>query len=126
MNLFDITSILLTASALGSFVNYKWIKLPSSIGLLLLAMLFGLLGIFLKKVGLISYSIDQFLSNINFQEIVFHGMLSFLLFAGALQINIEDLKKTKDSHRNHCNSQYIDINRINWICLLHFSSLVRI
>ena len=95
MNSFDIASILLTAAAFGSFVNYRWIKLPSSIGLLLLAIPAGLIGILLKKAGLISYDAEQFLSHINFQEIVFHGMLSFLLFAGALQINIEDLKSTK-------------------------------
>lgn len=95
MTIFEVSSILLTIAALGSFINDKWIKLPSSISLLLLAMLLGLLGIFLKKIGLISYSVEQFLSYINFQEIVFHGMLSFLLFAGALQVNIEDFKTTK-------------------------------
>ncbi|MHB1949571.1 MAG: cation:proton antiporter [Gammaproteobacteria bacterium] len=96
MNLFDVSAILLTACALGGFVNCKWTKLPSSIGLLLLAMGVGLLGILLKKLNVISgYYIEQFLSSIDFQETIFHGMLSFLLFAGALQINIEDLKSAK-------------------------------
>lgn len=96
MNLFDVSAILLTACAFGSFINYKWIKLPSSIGLLLFAMGLGLVGIFAKKLGLISnYYIEAFLSSIDFRETVFHGMLSFLLFAGALQINIEDLKTSK-------------------------------
>lgn len=96
MNLFDISAILLTAAAVGSFINVKWIKLPSSIGLLFFAMGFGVIGILLKKIGLISnYYIEEFLSNIDFKDTVFHGMLSFLLFAGALQINIEDLKSAK-------------------------------
>lgn len=96
MDLFDVSAILLTACAFGSFVNYKWIKLPSSIGLLLLAMAVGLLGIILKKIGLINgYFVEEFLSSINFKETIFHGMLSFLLFAGALQINTEDLKTAK-------------------------------
>jgi hypothetical protein len=38
----------------GSFANYKWIKLPSSIALLLMAMGLGLLGILLRKIGLIN------------------------------------------------------------------------
>lgn len=95
MNLFDIASILLTIAALASFVNDKWLKLPSSIGLLLLAMILGLLGILFKRVGFINYYVEQFLLGLNFQEIVFHGVLSFILFAGALQINISDLKSTK-------------------------------
>ena len=94
MNVFDVSAILLTASALGSFVNYKWIKFPSSIALLFLAMGLSLSGVLLRKVGLInSFYIKDFLSNINFEELVFHGMLSFILFASALQIRIEDLKK---------------------------------
>ncbi len=95
MNLFDISAILLTACALGSFINYKWIKLPSSISLLLLAMGLGLLGILLTKIGLVSDNyVREFLSSINFQETVFHGMLSFILFAGGLQISIKDLKQS--------------------------------
>lgn len=96
MNLFDVSAIVITASAIGSFVNHKWIRLPSSIGLLLLAMGLGFVGIFLQRVGIISNQyIEIFLSSINFNETVFHGMLSFLLFAGSLQINIEDLKSAK-------------------------------
>jgi CPA1 family monovalent cation:H+ antiporter len=96
MNVFDVSALLLTATALGSFVNYKWIKLPSSIALLLMAMVLVLLGILLRKIGLMdNYYIKDFLSNINFEEIIFHGMLSFFLFAGALQINLEELQKVK-------------------------------
>lgn len=95
MYLFDVASILLTTAALGSYINYKWLKLPPSIGLLLIAMSLGLIGIIAKKMGLINYSVEEFLSNIDFQAIVFHGMLSFLLFAGALQIHIDDLKSTR-------------------------------
>jgi CPA1 family monovalent cation:H+ antiporter len=97
MTLFEIAAILVTASALGGFVNYKWIKLPSSIGLVLLAMTVGLLGILFKKIGLMSdYYVQTFLSNINFEETVFHGMLSFLLFSGGLQID-------KTSYYNNSN-----------------------
>jgi CPA1 family monovalent cation:H+ antiporter len=95
MNLFDISAILITATALTSYINYKWLNLPSSIGLLILAILVGLIANFLNKIGIITYSVDQFLVNINFHEVVFHGLLSFLLFAGALQINIEDLRSLK-------------------------------
>jgi len=93
MNLFDVSAILLTGCAVASYINHKWIKLPLSIGLLLLAMALGWIGLTLKNTGLISdYYIQELLSSINFQETVFHGMLSFLLFAGALQVNIDDLK----------------------------------
>lgn len=95
MNLFEIASILFTLAALGSYINFKWLKFPPAIGLMLVAMVISLIGLSLKNVGVIDYTVQQFLANINFQEMVFHGMLSFLLFAGALQVNIDDLKNNQ-------------------------------
>ncbi|HQT25620.1 MAG TPA: sodium:proton antiporter [Burkholderiales bacterium] len=96
MDLFEISGILLTAAAVGSYVNDRWIRIPSSIGLMLLAMGVGLCGMLLEAMGLVDIApIDAFLRHIDFSETVFHGMLSFLLFAGASQINIDDLKSAK-------------------------------
>lgn len=96
MDLFEIAGILLTAAAVGSYINDRWVKLPSSIGLMLLAMAAGLAGMLLEGAGLIDIApIDAFLHHIDFSETVFHGMLSFLLFAGASQIDINDLKSAK-------------------------------
>ncbi len=96
MDLFEISGILLTAAAFGSYINDRWVKLPSSIGLMLLAMGAGFAGLALEAMGLIDIApIDAFLHGINFSETVFHGMLSFLLFAGASQIEMGDLKSAQ-------------------------------
>lgn len=96
MDLFEISGILLTAAAFGSYINDRWVKLPSSIGLMLLAMGAGFVGLALEGMGLIDIApIDAFLHGINFSETVFHGMLSFLLFAGASQIEMGDLKSAQ-------------------------------
>lgn len=95
MNLFEVAAVLLPACALASYINYRWIKIPSSIALLLIAMLLGFIGILFKKLDIVSiYSIETLLAHIDFKETVFHGMLAFLLFAGGLQIHIEDLKQS--------------------------------
>lgn len=96
MHFFDIAAVLVTAAALGGFVNQLWIRLPLAISLMLLAMGCGLAGIISNHFGWFDITgIDKFLQGINFSETVFHGMLSFLLFSGALHINIEDLKNAK-------------------------------
>jgi Na+:H+ antiporter len=96
MTLFEISAILITAAAVGSFINDKWLKIPSSIALLLFAMAVGFIGILLKKMGISTTDyVEKFLSGINFEETVFHGMLAFILFAGALQIDIDELKSAK-------------------------------
>jgi CPA1 family monovalent cation:H+ antiporter len=96
MSFFSVSAIVLSATALGGYINSRWVKLPSSISLLLFSMGISLIGLFLKQIY--PYNIEflhKLLSSINFKEVIFHGVLSFILFAGAMQINIEDLKKTK-------------------------------
>ena len=96
MDLFEISGILLTAAAFGSYVNERWLRLPPSIGMMLLAMGAGFLGFALEGAGIVSAApVEGFLSRIDFSETVFHGMLSFLLFAGASQIDIADLRKAR-------------------------------
>ncbi len=96
MDLFEISGILLTAAAIGSYVNDRWLKLPPSIGLMLLAMAAGFAGMLLEGAGLVDIApIGRFLAGIDFSKTVFHGMLSFLLFAGASQIDVADLRSAR-------------------------------
>jgi CPA1 family monovalent cation:H+ antiporter len=79
-----------------SYINYRWVKLPSTIGLMVIALAMSLVLIGLGKLG---FGIEEyaagFLSKIDFSETLMKGMLSFLLFAGALKINLEDLAQQK-------------------------------
>ena len=96
MSPFEITAILLTAAALGGYINHRWIHLPLTISLMLLALMVSFTGMLLQRFGWVENTgIEHFLNSIDFSETVFHGMLSFLLFSGALHINIDDLKNAK-------------------------------
>ena len=91
--LIDIISILITISALFSYVNYRYIKLPSAIGLMLISLVISLVVIAMGHLGL---GIEEgrvrgLVENIDFNEALMNGMLGFLLFAGALSVNINDL-----------------------------------
>ena len=94
MGLFEIIAILFTLSALFSFINYRFFKLPNTIGLMLISLLFSLL---LIVIGLFVPESKQWavklLTQIDFDKTLLHGMLSFLLFAGALHVNINDLRQ---------------------------------
>jgi CPA1 family monovalent cation:H+ antiporter len=96
MSLFGIISLLLCLAAVFSYINYKYIKLPTTIGIMLLSLLFSLLLIFFGEFG---FSLDEqatkLVKSIDFNEALLHGMLSFLLFAGALHVNINDLREQK-------------------------------
>jgi CPA1 family monovalent cation:H+ antiporter len=92
MELFDIIAVLLTLAALFSYINHRWFQLPTSIGLMVISLLFSLaligLGFF---VPAIEQRAEAIIAGIDFNETLMHGMLGFLLFAGALHINLKDL-----------------------------------
>ena len=94
MELLDISAILLTLAALFSYVNHRWIKLPTTIGIMLISLVMSLvlIGVGQFSPGL-TESIESFVEGIDFNDALMNGMLSYLLFAGALHVNLNELKK---------------------------------
>ncbi|MBT1073978.1 cation:proton antiporter [Geobacter grbiciae] len=97
MSLFEIIAILMVLTALFGYVNYLTIRLPTTIGVMLISMVFSL-GI--AAMGLFGLETVQrhamtVLGGIDLNEALLHGMLSFLLFAGALHIRFDDLADQK-------------------------------
>jgi len=97
MSAFQIIAILVTLTALFSYVNYRYIKLPTTIGVMLIALVASLGLIGLAALGLpgIRETATRIVAAIDFDATLMQGMLSFLLFAGALHINLGDLKENK-------------------------------
>ena len=95
INIFNIISILVSVSALFMYFNYKYVKLPSTIGIMILSLGASFLLQFFEIFNLDISFAHNLISSIDFNETLMNGMLSFLLFAGALHIDINDLKKQK-------------------------------
>lgn len=96
MTFFQVTAVLIVFAALGGYVNHRFMKLPTTIGHMVFALLVSLGAIGLQKAGLVDLTATtQFLRSIDFSQVLLHGMLSFLLFAGALHIDLERLKRVK-------------------------------
>jgi len=94
MNTFEVLAVLLCITALFGYLNERYIKLPTPIGVTLIALLLSL-GLLLFASPVVVTWADNFLLNLDFNALVLEGMLSFLLFAGALTVNLEDLSKQK-------------------------------
>jgi CPA1 family monovalent cation:H+ antiporter len=96
MNLFQILAVLITLAAVFSFLNYRYLRLPTAIGLMLIALLTSLGLILLAPYadGMQDYA-RRLLRAVDFDETLLHGMLSFLLFAGAIHVNLEDLAEQR-------------------------------
>ena len=93
MDLIGIIALLIFLSAFFMYVNYRFIKLPETIGIMVLSLVFSTGMILFQKVGIVNF--ENMFSSIDFEQMLMKGMLSFLLFAGALHIDINDLVKQK-------------------------------
>jgi len=96
-NIIDIAAILISISALFAYINHRFIGLPTTIGVMIIAMLTSLFVYVLGLIGLGDFhsKATELLAGIDFNKTLLHGMLSFLLFAGALHVNLNDLRKQK-------------------------------
>ncbi len=90
MSVFDIAAMLIGLAALFGFLNHRYLKLPHTIGLMLIALVASS-GVILTDSIIpgseMGSNISNFLAQVDFHETVMHGMLSFLLFAGALHVD---------------------------------------
>ncbi len=97
MGFYDLTAVLVTLAAFFSYVNYRSIRLPTTIGLMAMSLAMSLGLLLLGGTGLlpIEDQVAHLLGRMNFHDTLMHGMLSFLLFAGAQHVNFSDLLSRK-------------------------------
>ncbi|MBJ6726090.1 cation:proton antiporter [Geomesophilobacter sediminis] len=96
MRTFHIIGILTSLAALFSYLNYRFLKLPTMIGLMLQSLAFSLLLMGLSYLGVdIVQPVQKIFERINFNVLFLEGLLSFLLFAGALFVKVEELLDVK-------------------------------
>ncbi len=95
MNALQITALLIVFAGGFGAINYLFFKLPSAIGILVVAFLASLSVLGLEALFPflnIAEAITAFVAEIEFSQALLEGMLGLLLFAGALHVNIEDLR----------------------------------
>jgi CPA1 family monovalent cation:H+ antiporter len=99
MKLLNIIAILITLSAAFGYVNRRFIRLPTTIGVMLVSMLVSVGVVVLGRFGAMGLGIEQhwlaLIKNIDFNKTLMVGMLGFLLFAGALHVDLSELLKQK-------------------------------
>ncbi len=96
-SVFDVAAILITLAAALSWLNHKFLRLPSTVGLALMGAIASLVVILIDTLTpgfAIGEAVRAFLSGIDFETTLMEGMLSFLLFAGALHVDLGDLRRS--------------------------------
>lgn len=96
MDIFTIITVLTVLSALFAYINTRFLKLPFTIGLMIIAMCFTLVIIILGQFE--HFILDEaklLIESIDFKTVLLEVMLSFLLFAGALHTKLDELQKQR-------------------------------
>lgn len=94
MELLDLVALFIALAALLSYLNHLYLRLPTTIGIMLIA-----LGLSLALIGVGQFApaiegrAETMLATFDFSKALMLGMLSFLLFAGALHVNVNDLAR---------------------------------
>lgn len=90
----DIVATFLVLTALLAYINQRFIGLPATIGVMGIALALSLIFVGLEQLGLpgLSAWVEQIVRPIDFSQLLMQGMLSLLLFAGALHVDLDELR----------------------------------
>ncbi|PPR18643.1 MAG: Na(+)/H(+) antiporter NhaP [Alphaproteobacteria bacterium MarineAlpha9_Bin7] len=94
----ELPAIILTCVSIFGFINHRYLKLPITVGLVLIALISALIVLGIDSIAPVlgvSETVQNWLDEIDFNRTLMHGMLSFLLFAGALHVDLETLIEAK-------------------------------
>ena len=96
MEAFNIIAVLTTLAAVFAWVNHRFLKLPITIGLMIISLAFCIGLVVMTRFGVLAVEpFVNLLEQIRFDEAVLQGMLGALLFAGALHVHLDDLRRQK-------------------------------
>jgi len=96
VSLFHAMGLIVTLVAIFGYLNYRVVRLPDIIGITAIGLV---VSIIVAVVGTFNHDVAQWaqraVAGIDFSEVVFHGMLGMLLFAGSLHVNLGDITREK-------------------------------
>jgi CPA1 family monovalent cation:H+ antiporter len=90
---FGIFAIVITLAALFAYLNHLYFRLPSTIGVMMIALIFSMAMLAAGKLGFTAIEDEAryILRGVSFNGLLLHGMLAFLLFAGSLHLDLHEL-----------------------------------
>ncbi|MEX6501601.1 cation:proton antiporter [Pseudomonas zhanjiangensis] len=93
----ELAAAFICLTTLMTYISYRFTNLPPAIGVMATALIFSLLlqGVTLAGYPVLEQQVGEMLQRMHFQSLLMDWMLSFLLFAGALHVKLDDLHSYK-------------------------------
>jgi CPA1 family monovalent cation:H+ antiporter len=97
MELYYSFSVLIVLASLFAYINHRFLKLPSTIGIMTMAIIVSIIIRFAGDLFFPHFSSDivGLISSLDFTKVLMGAMLNFLLFAGAIHVNFADLREQR-------------------------------
>lgn len=96
MELYYSFSVLIVLASFFAYLNLRYLKLPSTIGIMIIAMVSSIILVITGNMFPKTFAhFSNMLQDVDFTEVLMGAMLNFLLFAGAIHINLKDLKEQR-------------------------------
>lgn len=98
LSAFDAAAIVIVLAAVLGYANHRLLGLPHTIGLTVMGALASLVVVGIARVlptSALDETVRQFMEELNFADTLMNGMLSFLLFAGALHVDLAEIRRGK-------------------------------
>jgi CPA1 family monovalent cation:H+ antiporter len=96
MELYYSFSVLIVLASFFAYLNHRYLKLPSTIGIMIIAMISSILLVITGNIFPKTFThFSTLLQDVDFTEVLMGAMLNFLLFAGAIHINLKDLREQR-------------------------------
>ncbi len=96
MSVLELSTILLCLASIFSLINIRLLKLPQTIGLMVLALMLSVVVTIIGAVfPFVFETVNEITKEFDFSELLVNVMLPFLLFAGAISVNVHELLKDK-------------------------------
>ena len=96
MSILELSTILLCLASIFSLINIRLLKLPQTIGLMVLALILSVVVTIIGAVfPFVFETVNEITKEFDFSELLVNVMLPFLLFAGAISVNVHELLKDK-------------------------------
>ncbi|MDQ8004241.1 MAG: sodium:proton antiporter [Pedobacter sp.] len=96
MELYYSFSVLIVLASFFSYINLRYLRLPSTIGIMIIAMISSIILVITGHLFPDTFThFSTLLRDVDFTEVLMGAMLNFLLFAGAIHINLKDLREQR-------------------------------
>ena len=92
--IYTIFTLLIVCTAAFGYINHRFIKLPATIGIMVISLICSLILVVTGNIiPTISKQAIAVIESVDFEKLLMEVLLSFLLFAGAIHVNVGKLKK---------------------------------